>query len=329
MRKSFMIGQGFFVTHASLPSERPLVPTSLEDARIISGSQADAFNTCLRKWMFSYAFKRQAKTPSRSLSLGIVVHELLAEFYQKIKEGYSAKNSELAAMQVLTQKFERGEYTVDILSKAHILVSRYIAQDTIYQSTNILEVETDFFLPINTEYWYGMRLDLLVEAKIGRMKGNVLLIDHKTTYDFYTPASLQLNPQMPKYVAPVRYAGYPVHEAYINQIRTRFDQDKIPGKSDDDLFKRAPVGITQSRVKNALKHHMVTSERILNMSKLPLQVLEDECTPVQNQMICRNCPFKEPCIEMEEGKTAQQALGEDYEQKQSGFAIENKADEDG
>lgn len=319
------------MTSANLPQQQPraelkTIPTDLDDARIISGSQADSFNLCLRNWMFSYMFKKQAKTLSRSLSLGIVVHDLLAVFYQGIKDGFSIRDAEQLAMKRLTVMFEKSEYPFDILAMAHVLVSRYIAQDTIVTSSNILEVETDFFLPINKDYWYGMRLDLLVEATKGRQAGSILLIDHKTTYDFYTPQALLLNPQLPKYVIPVRYAGYHVTEAYINQIRTRFKTPELVSKkSNDDLFKRSPVGITNNRVKNALKHHMITSKRILDMSALPLTVLEDECVPTQNQMICKNCPFKEPCIRMEDGMSAEKALGDEYMPKQSGFKIESKA----
>lgn len=297
----------------------PNKPVNIDDAIVVSGSQADAWLTCERKWMFSYIFQKASATKSRALNLGTVTHDLLEVFFQAIKDGYSKADARQLTMQHLTKLYESDGYAADILTTAYMLCDRYIDHDTIHSNSKILEVETDFFLPINSQYWYGLRLDLLVEATVGRQKGKVLLIDHKTTYDFWSPNDLLLNPQMPKYVTAVRFSGYPVHEAYLNQIRTRFDSKKIGEKSNDDLFKRSPVGITDERVKTALHHQMVASERILEMSHKPLSLIEDNCLPVQNKMVCRNCPFVEPCIKMEDGYSATGALGNDYVAKSSGF----------
>lgn len=304
-------------------------PVSLDDASIISISQVDAFNTCLRKWLFSYGFQKQSKSLSRSLAIGIITHDLLAVFYKSIMDGASVEAAERGAMRRLTEYFKEGQHSPDILSLVHALVSRYIAQDTLATGTKILSVEEDFFIPITSDYWYGCRLDLLVEATKGSQKGNVLLIDHKTTYDFYTDSALKLNPQMPKYTAAVRYNGFPVHEAYLNQIRTRFALSVLGNKSNTDLFRRSPVGITQPRVRSSLKHQMKTSEKIVAMKKLPLELQIEECTPNQNNMICKNCPFQDPCVMMEEGMHPLKALGSNYVQKTSGFQLEAKADSDG
>lgn len=296
-----------------------LKPTDLDGANIISDSQATAWLTCERKWMFSYVFEKTSATRSRALNLGIIVHDMLEVFFLSIQAGADKAEARLTTMLRLTHLFETEGHSADILTTAYMLVDRYINQDTIHSNSRILEVETDFFLPINNEYWYGLRLDLLVEAQVGRQKGKILLIDHKTTYDFWQPNDLLLLPQMPKYVMAVRFSGYPVHEAYINQIRTRFDSNKIPDKSNEDLFKRSPVGITDERTASALSHQMVASERIMSMRNKPLPLIEAECLPVQNKMVCKNCPFMDPCIKMEDGYSATGALGENYIAKTSGF----------
>lgn len=306
-----------------------VTPVSLDDARIISISQADAWLTCQRKWLLSYGFKKQSKTPSRSLSLGVLTHELLQSFYEGIKEGFSVTDSRQLAMKKLTDLYMTGQYSVNVFSMAQLLVSRYIEQDTLATGTKILGVEEEFFLPITNDYWYGCKVDLLVEVQQGHRKGQVIMIDHKTTYDFYTDTALKINSQMPKYVTAVRFSGYPVAEAYLNQIRTRFSLTQVPNKANEDLFKRAPVGITQDRVKSSLTHQMIASERIIEAYKKPLELLEQECLPVQNNMICKNCPFSDPCIMMEEGMPAVKALGSNYVEKTSGFNFESKANEDG
>lgn len=304
----------------------PAIPQSLDDARLISNSEVESRLTCERKHLFTYIFERESKHKSRSLNIGIVGHEILATYYKALQEGLNKSDAEQEAMKHLTKLFVAEEYPPDDLGTVHALLSRYFAQDTLAGNVKILEVETDFYLPINKDYWYGMRLDLLVEALVGSQKGRILLIDHKFTYDFYSYDDLKLNPQMPKYVVPVMQAGYDVKDAYINQIRTRFPAHLIPKKSNDDLFQRMPVGLTKERIKSALKHQMLMSERIIEFRRMPLELQIESSVPVLNKMICRNCPFKNACEMVEDGMSPDKALGPEYKQRTSGFA---KAIEDG
>lgn len=298
------------------------LPTDLDEARLISNSEVDARLTCERKHLFSFIFEREAKHKSRSLNVGIVGHEVLAVYYKALQAGLTKHGSEQEAMKYLTKLFEANEYPLDDLATVHILISRYIHQDSLAGNVRILEVETDFYLPINKDYWYAMRLDLLVEALAGSRRGQVLLVDHKFTYDFYSEDDLKLNPQMPKYAIAVRNAGYPVRDAYINQIRTRFASHLVPNKSDEDLFRRASVNLTPERVKSALKHQMRMSERIIELRKMPLELQIEDSVPVLNKMICRNCPFKNACQMVEDGMSVQRALGPEYKKRTYGYSKE-------
>lgn len=298
-------------------SELELVPTKLPPgAIIISISQADAWLTCQRKWMFSYLFEKQSDHVSRALAMGIIGHEILAIYYQALKNGSAPAEAYQKAMLRLTEYFTDGETDSEVLSMVHGLVSRYIDQDSM-AGLEILEVEEDFFIPINDQFWYGMRIDLLIKDSRGRVR----LIDHKFTYDFYQPDELRQNSQMPKYMAGLRFAGYPVVEAYLNQFRTRFKSHLISKKTDEELFKRDPVGITEERVKSNLKYQLIASERIVKRRALPLKLAVEESLPVQNKMVCKNCSFRDPCMKMNEGYTVEKALGTGYVPKTSGFDI--------
>lgn len=298
------------------------LPVDLNEARLISNSEVDARLTCERKHLFSFVFEREAKHKSRSLNIGIVGHDILAVYYKALQAGLSKADAEQEAMKHLTKLFVAEDYPPDDLGTVHALISRYIAQDSLAGNVRILEVETDFYLPITDDYWYAMRLDLLVEALVGSQKGHVLLVDHKFTYDFYSYDDLKLNPQMPKYVVPVMQAGYPVKDAYINQIRTRFPLHLIPKKSNQDLFNRAPVGLTKERIKSALAHQMRMSERIIALRKMPLELQIEESVPVLNKMICRNCPFKNACEMVEDGMSYERALGPEYKKRVYGYSKE-------
>lgn len=296
-----------------------LKPTELPpNAIIISISQADSFNTCERKWMFGYVFEKQSDRMSRSLSIGVIGHEILAAYYKARKDGLSEFDAMQEGMKKLSTYFTEGKVDPEVLGMVHGLVSRYVEQVDHLGNLEILEVEEDFFIPVNEQFWYGMRIDLLVKDSRDRVR----LIDHKFTYDFYNADALQLNSQMPKYVAGLRFSGYPVVEAYLNQLRTRFKAHLLSNKSNEDLYQLSPVGITQERLQNGLEHQLIASERIVQRRSLPLELIAKESLPIQNQMICKNCPFKEPCIRMENGvKDPLKALGTGYVKKTGGFTI--------
>lgn len=297
--------------------ELALVPVALPpDAIIISISQADSWLTCQRKWMFSYLFEKQSDHLSRALAIGVIGHDILAVRYQALKNGMSDIDSQQEAWKKLSEYFSDGTYEPEILAVVHGLLSRYFENDSL-AGLEILEVEEDFFVPINDQFWFGMRIDLLLKDSRGRIR----LIDHKFMYDFATPDALKQNSQMPKYMAGLRFAGYPVVEAYLNMFRTRFKPHLIGNKTDADLFSRAPVGITEERIKMNLEYQLRISERIVERRALPLEVAVDESLPVQNQMICKNCPFRDPCMKMNEGMGAERALGTGYVPKKSGFEI--------
>jgi hypothetical protein len=296
-----------------------LTPQNLPpNAIIISISQADSFLTCERKWMFSYVFEKQSDHMSRSLAIGVIGHDIAAVYYQALKDGLSKFDALQAAMKKLSEYFSDGKTDPEVLGMVHGLVSRYIEQVDHLGNLEILEVEEDFFIPVNDDFWYGMRIDLLVKDS----RGQVRLIDHKFTYDFNSSDDLELNSQMPKYVAGLRFSGYPVVEAYLNQFRTRFKAHLLDGKANSDLYQLSPVGITQEKLQNSLEHQLIASERIVNRRALPLELIAKESLPIQNRMICKNCPFKGPCVRMENGvKNPLVALGTGYVQKESGFTI--------
>src|ERR1044072_7749389 len=267
-----------------------------EGARIVSNSEVSAWLDCERKHFFGFLLNVEPKKKSRALNLGIIGHELLACFYSIIKEGGSKKDGYQEAMKILTNYMVLAESNdeIDSLAVVQVLFKRYTEIDYLSANTEILEVEKDFYLPVNESFWYGMRLDLLVRVLSGRSAGNIFLVDHKFTYDFYSFDDLKLNPQTPKYIGVLRHAGIPVEDGYLNQFRTRFPAHLINGKTDEDLFQMAPTGVKPARIRNAFKQQLIASERIMARRSLPRELQEMEAIPVMNRMVCRTCPFKIP-----------------------------------
>jgi len=291
----------------------------------ISNSEVDAFNTCERKWWFYFGLNKEAKNPGRSLSIGIAGHEILAIYYSALATGSPKDLAEKLAIQRLSEMYVTQEFNPEYLLVAHALLSRYFAIDRLHEFCDILAVEEDFYLPITDKYWYAMRLDLLLKVKKGKELGNIVLMDHKFTYDFKTPAMLKLNPQMPKYVPTIQYSGIPVSQAYLNQFRTRFAGHLIEKKDNLDLFKKDDTDITPTRCQSAIEQQMIVSERIIERKNLDPELQMKESVPVRNDMVCRSCPFQDPCQMMDNGINIRGTMNTMYKKRSYGYLKDDAA----
>jgi len=291
-----------------------------EGATMVSNSEVDTFLTCMKKWFFAFILNKEPIKKSRSLSVGIIMHEILAEFYRGRMHGLDKQQAYQLAMVLLTKHF-REATDFEPLSVVQALFARYIEQETLAETSEILAVEEDFYLPFTDQIWYAMRLDLLVRSLHGRSSGNVNLVDHKTTYDFYTVDDLALNPQTPKYVGALRFNGVPVEDGYLNQFRTRFPAHLIGKKTDEDLFKLSRTQTTPERIKNSFRQQVIASERIIAMRKLPRELQVQEAIPIMNRMVCRNCPFKLPCQMSEDGVHIGSVMNSQFMDRTYGYKV--------
>lgn len=293
-------------------------------ARIISNSEVDAFLTCQEKHRFGFLMNKEPKYKSRSLSIGIIGHEIVAEYYRRIMAGESKLNAKQAGMKLLTTHMATADSNqdIDVIAVVQALFNRYVEQDSLADFTEILAVEKDFYLPINETFWYGMRLDLLVRSLSGRSAGNIFLVDHKFTYDFNSFEDLKLNIQMPKYIGVLRNAGIPVHDGYLNQFRTRFPAHLIAKKTDEDLFLRSACDIKPMRIRNAFKQQIIASERIMERRALPPELQEMESLIIGNRMVCKNCPFTLPCTMHQEGIDITSTMATKYQDRTYGYQPE-------
>lgn len=294
------------------------------DTRVISNTEVDTFLRCQRKHYYQFLLERVPKSMGRSLTTGIIGHEVLAEYYNGIRMGLPKDEAFIQAMKILTQYI--GNTDIAIISKVQILVSRYVEQDTIPDTCEILAVEEDYYIPFeNMPFAYGMRLDLMVKSNVGASAGTIRLIDHKFVYDFYSQDDIALGGQIPKYIGTLRYNGLPVHSGAINQFRTRFEAHLVPKKLDTDLFRRDPSPVTPQRIRSALTQQIQTAERIIERRNMTPQLQESEATPVLNKMTCKSCPFTAVCIAEQNGEDVSLMLKQDYVSSTYGY---NKVAED-
>lgn len=294
------------------------------DVRVISNTEVDTFLRCQRKHLYQFLMELVPKTVSRSLNTGIIGHEVLAIYYQAVKDGSSKQDAYLKAMQHLSQYLK--DTDIAIVAKVQGLFERYLEVDTIPETCEILAVEQDYYIPMKgTPFAYGMRLDLLVKSHVGRSAGSIKLVDHKFTYDFYSQDDIALGAQIPKYIGTLRYNDIDVDEGSLNQFRTRFEAHLLGNKTNEDLFRRDPSPVTPDRIRNSLMQQIKTAERIMERRGLPPQLQASEAIPVLNKMTCKSCPFVHVCVADLNGEDTSLMLHQDFQKSTYGY---NKVAED-
>jgi hypothetical protein len=229
---------------------------------------------------------------SKSLTKGTIAHEGLAAYYDMIMKGHStqeAKQFGLDRIKVLAmQDFQNMDLYADVTG----LLDRYFDWCPAQDNFTVLAVERLYYMPLGEDHSFAMRLDLLVRYTSGSRAGEVVLVDHKTVYDFWPPAAMTLNAQMPKYLGALQYNKVPVRTVMINQIRTRVNKGPM---EDDEKFKRVFATIDSKEVANVMREQRIAGERILELNALPEDEHERKILRAMDRFTCENCPFANLC----------------------------------
>lgn len=268
--------------------------------RTISNSEVSAFTQCERKHYYGFLQKLEPKSVSQPLARGIIGHEAMEAAYHVIMEaqqeyeghaidtpnGVSDRATQ-AGVNVILRYMQDTDADKAMLADLITLVTRYFR----YYDVNewmILAIEKAYEIPVNDEWYFGMRLDLLVREK----DGTIALVDHKFVYDFYSDSVLEMNPQMPKYLGTLRFNGIQASKAILNQIRYRM---KKGGNTDEELFKRAVLKPNNAEVRQYMAEQFRISERIMARRDMAPEAQSIEAVRTANQMVCKNCSFQPLC----------------------------------
>src|SRR5690606_23540732 len=119
-------------------------------------------------------------------------------------------------LKLLKEGFESPDNRVDLKE----LLRRYVNNEPfVREGWLIKDVEKEFLLEYDEETQSRFRfvIDLIAEDPTGK----VVIIDHKTAWDFFDHEMASLQGQVPKYIGAMRGLGYKVHYGAYSQIRTR------------------------------------------------------------------------------------------------------------
>lgn len=269
---------------------------AVSDPRRISNTEVGTWETCKRKYYFSFDLKLEKIQRSEPLTRGLIVHEVLDVYYTMIKEGHSTTDAKHIALQRLSAIMTKPESDMSLCLEIKALLERYWANvdDSDWE---IIAVEQDYDLPMTDEFIMPMRLDLLVKQ---RSTGKVFIVDHKVVYDFWNYHQTALNPQFAKYVAALRYNGMKIDGCILNFIRYRKMKDQDPAK----YFKRDVVVPSNAKIRNTVREHVISCQEIMEYRAKPAATREAIAVHCLNTMICKGCDFKDLCAaEIDGGET--------------------------
>jgi uncharacterized protein YnzC (UPF0291/DUF896 family) len=296
---------------------------------LVSNSEASTFLSCEMRHYYAHVLNIEPINASTSLSRGNIGHEALAVFYTYLKDGHNVDVALSAALDIVDGYFAQ-EYvkqsnpnkqaTLDMLNGLKFLLERY-AEYQKQDQWEILSVEEQHTLPIIDQYGYTMRLDLLIRNKLSE----IWIVDHKFVYDFKPPDMLTINAQMPKYIATVRQStGLIVKGGILNQIRHRVKKGPM---TDDELFRREPLRPSNKKIRNIMREQIDISQKIIARHSMPIDEAHRVSPRVLNEMVCKNCPFLQPCMTELEGESITLMLKQHYRPNSYGYNGLGESDE--
>lgn len=194
----------------------------------VSHSRADGYLLCRRKDYYGYTLSLQKVSDADSMALGSAVHKCLEALYRTVLAAGTTRKAQKAALKAGFKamyeqylEFEKaGWEDRDDRMPLRDILRRYVnLEPFVSQGWLVRGVEQEFLLEYDEETQSRFRfvIDLIAEDP----EGKVVIIDHKTAFDFYGPDAAAIQGQVPKYIGALRGLGHKAHYGIYNMLRTR------------------------------------------------------------------------------------------------------------
>jgi CRISPR/Cas system-associated exonuclease Cas4 (RecB family) len=269
---------------------------------MISNSEVSSWLHCTRKYYYEYFLNIEPKQLSEPLTKGTFIHAILEEYYAAKQLGMEEGDCRAAALQVVMDAAALPDANMVDIGQTRDLVfgyfDKYHVDDEIYE---IVAVESKYKADLSPEFALVGTIDLVLRNKF---TGKVIGVDHKSTYNFWTPDQCQTAGQFVKYIVLLRYAGIDINTFMVNQLRTR-------NVKNGDLWQRAFIHPTEARISNVMKQHIAASEKIMKFRAMGSP--KELTVPVYDKYACSNCSFLPLCDSDTEGVNIDFQVASDYQ----------------
>jgi hypothetical protein len=274
---------------------------------IISNSEVSDFLKCQQYWWYKYILRLTPKGHiSGPLAYGIYGHEWLSEYYLARANGGSKDDAigagNTAIGKLLVENKIDNEFALHLMS----ILLGYIEA---YPDKNfeIIGVEQIYIAQLSDDISIGITVDVVGRATDGQYAGETFVLDHKFTYNFWSPNRVSFSPQLVKYIYTLRANGLDVNRGLLNQLRYR------QMKNGNELFRRTPVAPSEIRINNVMSQHVAVSVEIFSIKKAyqeearifePIKLLDGKT--------CENCIFVPICEAEINGKKTETTIKAHY-----------------
>jgi CRISPR/Cas system-associated exonuclease Cas4 (RecB family) len=285
----------------------------------VSHSEVDSYLLCRRKHYYGYGLSLERVATSQSLATGTAGHAILETFYKYILENGDTPEEQAVAFDqgVVLAEHKYHEIVEDGYEEAsnratlHDILFNdewgYFANEFMVRNGwTVLAIEQEFNLVYDdeTEASYPLVIDMIVRDPNGQM----VVIDHKFVYDFYTPGQTDLQPQIPKYIGALRAMNYEIAYGAYNMVRTR--KLKTPDAASMNYF--MILKPNTDRVLNTFMEQLGVAAEIQQLKQLSLEEQSKRAYRTANKMVCQSCSFRDICSTELMGGNTQLMLQTEY-----------------
>jgi CRISPR/Cas system-associated exonuclease Cas4 (RecB family) len=282
--------------------------------RLISNSEVSSWLQCRRKYWYEYVLDLEPKVLSAPLTKGTLVHAMLEGYYVGKSMGLTEEECIAEAMVPLLAEARRPGADIGDLGETKDLVLGYFAhyREVDDERYKVYAVESKMRAELVPDYFaIAGTLDLIW---LDTWDGKYIIVDHKTSYNFWTDAQAQITGQPVKYAFMATELGLDIKGAMINQLRTR----KL--KEGNDLYKRIFIKPSAVKVKNVMNQHIRASTEIMEFRQ---HLNKDAALPVYDKYACKECNFLDLCDADSEGSNIDFQIKVNYRKRESyGYQVE-------
>ena len=273
---------------------------------IISNSELTTYRLCPRWHYYAFVKNLEPNEPNEAISIGLLGHLILEVYYKAIFNGKDFSLARDAALAILKDKIVNSllenttnEKITYLLKNMEFYFSYYGRED--FEPLNVEEIFT-YTDPYGTTW--ACRPDLIIKDKYGDLS----LIDHKFTYDFFSESKEKFTSQLAIYKIILRNNGIHINNIILNQIRYRY----IKNSGASNIFRRSSLKYSPAEIDNIWRENNAIIPLLVNNGKKALRTWND--------LACRWCPFQVPCIE-EVKENNVNWLGMGFKPRQYGYQL--------
>lgn len=273
----------------------------VEVRKNVSHSEVESYLRCRRAHFYAYGLDIQAKHTGDALRRGKAGHAILEHGLKTIHASQNPADLWPAMQEEYQRKLNEDSELIVLLADV-IKPLRYFGETFFHeQGWEILEVERNEVLDISDTL--GMRF--ITDYTIKDRWGDILVLDAKFQYDFFSKKHLAIVPQLAKYVAARQIMGMPVNGVGYMEFRYRGKKDDAPS----DRFKFSKVPLTAARIQRTFTEQVWVAEEIQRVKSQDFAVWHNTAPRVFNTKTCESCQFFELCqTELSEPHKAQEIL---------------------